>query len=940
MKLKFKNRKKILIIASLIAIILIGAIVSIVVVFAANIQSTETNVKLTYVVNGVGAKVSANYAVLPNDESQLVSTTAMTTADSNETIEFKPSGGTQTASLEPAGDLILTTKKQRAVIEYIFENTANSAFSISLTNKPTGVNMTEKYYVTGTRLNTNEYIDAVTSTETVAPQAMTYYGQKCYIYIMIEVTNEARQASYEGEFKWVLENQETTNVKLSCDGEETIFPIISTSKVSGIAMPVLNSKPNIGLGMTYMGYYTEPEGAGIQYIKANGGSNHEADLTANSILYAYVNGLYMVEDTAITGLTNKGKEATKLVIPSNITSIGENAFSNSIAETIIYEGAEGSVEYSDGEISLLKIISSNAFANCENLKVLRLPNTVNTIGTTILSGCNNLEELEMPHIINNGSSTTVSGLSRLFGTSNENISINLKKLKFSNYNQTKTVPNYFLAGCTSLESVELPTNIEQINSYAFYNCINLKSVNLTDKLNAIASCAFYNCEGLESIYLGNNIEYIHSQSFYNCKSLTSIEMKDNAISLVSGAFKGCSNLKYVRLSKQMVSLPDETFSGCSSITYIENTQNLKGLGSQVFSGCSSLLELELPLVTTYNYGIFEGCSSLKRVVINDGLTTLKDSLFDEVVSLEIVNMPVSLISIPPKLFYNCQSLKSLVIPASVTTIGNSAFRKCSQLESIEFLNDNTLTSLGMYVFAECSSLKNINLPNSIPTIDYQCFYKCSSLENITIPQSTKTIGYAAFSNCSNLKNIQFHENGLLTSIGSSSFVSIAISHLVLPEGLTTIQNSAFSYCLSLTEVTLPTTLTTINNEAFYQSSAITKTHIKSLESYLGINVPNGRTLPSTVSRNLYLNGVQLNEITIPASVTKISRYVFYKINTITKITFEDTYGWFYASSDTAESGADIDVTNPNVNAENLSYTRGSYYTQDWTEYYLLKKDSL
>ena len=62
--------------AALAGLLLIGAIVSIVLVFAATNQDIASNIKISYTVNGVGAKVSAKYsAVKPTGEFSMMSMT-------------------------------------------------------------------------------------------------------------------------------------------------------------------------------------------------------------------------------------------------------------------------------------------------------------------------------------------------------------------------------------------------------------------------------------------------------------------------------------------------------------------------------------------------------------------------------------------------------------------------------------------------------------------------------------------------------------------------------------------------------------------------------------------------------------------------------------------------------------------------------------------------
>ena len=75
---------------------------------------------------------------------------------------------------------------------------------------------------------------------------------------------------------------------------------------------------------------------------------------------------------------------------------------------------------------------------------------------------------------------------------------------------------------------------------------------------------------------------------------------------------------------------------------------------------------------SYDSGVFEGCTSLKSVVIGDGLKTVSERSFS-----------------------GCTSLESVVFGSSVETIEYSAFSNCTNLKESYFLGNNP-TSIGDY----------------------------------------------------------------------------------------------------------------------------------------------------------------------------------------------------------------------------------------------------
>ncbi len=97
------------------------------------------------------------------------------------------------------------------------------------------------------------------------------------------------------------------------------------------------------------------------------------------------------------------------------------------------------------------------------------------------------------------------------------------------------------------------------------------------------------------------------------------------------------------------------------------------------------------------------------------------------------------------------SIKKVIIEEDVTSIGANVFCACSNLTSVEI--PDGVTRIGYYAFSGCSSLTSIDIPSSVTSIGYNAFGYCSSLTSITVPNGVKTITYSAFYNCSSLTSI-------------------------------------------------------------------------------------------------------------------------------------------------------------------------------------------
>ena len=101
------------------------------------------------------------------------------------------------------------------------------------------------------------------------------------------------------------------------------------------------------------------------------------------------------------------------------------------------------------------------------------------------------------------------------------------------------------------------------------------------------------------------------------------------------------------------------------------------------------------------------------------------------------------------IFSNCTSLKEVVIEEGLTTIGYGMLEFCSSLENITI--PNSVVFMEANVFSNCTNLKNVKLSNNLQSISHSMFASCGSLTSIEIPSSVTSIEDRAFSGCTTSK---------------------------------------------------------------------------------------------------------------------------------------------------------------------------------------------
>lgn len=112
-------------------------------------------------------------------------------------------------------------------------------------------------------------------------------------------------------------------------------------------------------------------------------------------------------------------------------------------------------------------------------------------------------------------------------------------------------------------------------------------------------------------------------------------------------------------------------------------------------------------------------------------------------------------AIPQNAFYSGYSSTPLInvqLPASITSINYVAFSYCKTLREITF--PAGLISINSGAFSNCTSLKSVTIPDKVTTISSSAFENCSSLSYLYLGESLTGLNSDAFKNCSKLQRIE------------------------------------------------------------------------------------------------------------------------------------------------------------------------------------------
>ncbi|MBR6741030.1 MAG: leucine-rich repeat domain-containing protein [Clostridia bacterium] len=277
----------------------------------------------------------------------------------------------------------------------------------------------------------------------------------------------------------------------------------------------------------------------------------------------------------------------------------------------------------------------------------------------------------------------------------------IKYVWFNDYSQLYSVPKWAFFCCTALESLFFGNNSQlfEIGESAFA-LSGLKDINFGENsaLGVIGSAAFAECRSLKSVEIPSSVTEI--SSFAGCTSLAEITFAEGSILEKIGGFTDCISLKRIVIPAGVRQISSSAFWGCTALAEVvfEENSKLESIEEYGFVSCTSLksidipdavywigdgafahsglISIELPLCLD-NLGMdaFNGCSALERVIFDEScpLQEIKTYTFRECVKLKEVALPGSIGIIGQEAFVNCAALEKIVIPASVFEIGKYAF---------------------------------------------------------------------------------------------------------------------------------------------------------------------------------------------------------------------------------------------------------------------------
>ena len=662
-----------------------------------------------------------------------------------------------------------------------------------------------------------------------------------------------------------------------------------------------------------------------------------------------LNGSSALEEVTLPAALGTGEETYKSNGPfyrpfysSGVKKVNLNGVK--VIPDYLFYASSGSTKLEDVDLSGVTEIGNNAFYGCALLKSVDLSSVIE-IGNYAFQGCALFEEADLSAATSIGNSA-FNGAASLKRITLNNELTSLGNSAFNNCSSLATIDVYDASGTKTTHNeagvATLPDALTSIGSSCFKNTA-FREITIPRGITKLPTSATgYKSSG--EVFSGN-------------RQLEKVVLHDALTLLGAKTFTGCTNLKTVQYydaegelfgEENVVTLPESiTIIGSYAFGSARGTgtfdeeddipcgiekvivpSSVTVIGQYAFQDCMSLTYVEYrSAATKYNATtgratyLFDGCTALERIVLNDAITDLGDNAFRNCSSLATIDLfdqdtgeiteneagvatlPTSLTYIGDKCFMNT-AIREITIPETLTYLGDTTnatsstavFSDCTALEKV-ILHDN-LMLIGCDAFLNCKNLKTVQyydaegvlvgkegtvtLPEGIQIVGESAFEQ-TGVEKVILPSSLTMVGRYLFRGCTSLAYAEYlTPTYKYSSTSVTSYIfdgCTALETVVLADTLTQLPTYMFNNCSSLKtirtqtgtgdqavingsegEALLPSGLQALPNYAFYGCSSLTTVLLPEELIEIGSNVFNGCS--------------QLAVIELPASLTEIGSGAF------------------------------------------------------------------
>ncbi len=329
-------------------------------------------------------------------------------------------------------------------------------------------------------------------------------------------------------------------------------------------------------------------------------------------------------------------------------------------------------------------------------------------------------------------------------------------------------------------SYTVPSSVQIIYTSAFHGCKFIEKIILGNAVTEIQDMAFAGCNNLKEINLPTSLRAIGNAAFGYCR-LQDIIIPAGLTTIGVGAFRSYWKINSISIPASVTIIGEEALNDCKSLYVVPANRNYCTEGGVLFNKAKTSL-IRYPI-----------CLKNNKYIVPATVKRIEKRAFSEATFSSLI-LPSSLLSIGDEAFWGCTNFESMIIPQSLTWDGKYPFFRAWNSKTLKRIEvdpantsfrsiDGVLYNKAATKLLCCPQGKAVGVftvPSSVRRIDCSAFYENENLTKIILNQGLTEIGSYSFFGCSNLVEMNIPDT--LKSIEDCAFGWTKLQ-LNLPSGI-------------------------------------------------------------------------------------------------------------------------------------------------------------
>lgn len=190
-------------------------------------------------------------------------------------------------------------------------------------------------------------------------------------------------------------------------------------------------------------------------------------------------------------------------------------------------------------------------------------------------------------------------------------------------NEITEIASYTFYHCYSLRAIVLPRSVMNCRNYSFQNCYALRKIVFNHGITQLYTTSVTMCYALKSVFLPNSFTTLSSNALQGCSALRTLVLSNNLTTISSGAISNGYSLTDVIIPNGISKIGDSMFSSCRSLPSIYIPPSVTTIQANAFKSCYALAKYDFSrhqsIPSLAATSAFSGIASDCKIVVPDAL---------------------------------------------------------------------------------------------------------------------------------------------------------------------------------------------------------------------------------------------------------------------------------------------------------------------------------